>query len=245
MSNDLDEKFDGRCHTIWTILACQALQGFEIRAAANAGKHLCFSGQRCFNTQAWTSVETSQGVVSVSNLKRPFLFAFEIMVESTVKDMGLAEFGRSEQSVAAVAAAADPHCARLGTVGPAEQRDGLRCGLCWPHIVYVPVPQVAAKIPEVAETILQKHISDDLRVQEVVNENLEVIKVPQEREDVPQSPEETVELVKLVSQERVQQRTVEGTIELVKLLTGTSATADRRGASFSQRARRSGDVGPA
>ena len=35
------------------------------------------------------------------------------------------------------------------------------------------------------------------------NENLEVIKVPQEREDVPQSPEDTVNLLKLVLQERV------------------------------------------
>ena len=42
---------------------------------------------------------------------------------------------------------------------------------------------------------------------QVVKENLEVIKVPQEREDVPQVSEETVELVELVSQERVQQGT--------------------------------------
>ena len=61
----------------------------------------------------------------------------------------------------------------------------------------------------------KEHISDDLPVQQVVKENLEVIKVPQEREDVPQSPEETVEfvkLVKLVSKERVQQQTVEETV---------------------------------
>ena len=70
----------------------------------------------------------------------------------------------------------------------------------------MPAPQIAAKIPEVVETILQKY---DLLVPQVVKENLEVIKVPQEREGVPQSPEETVELVKLVSQGRGQQRNVE------------------------------------
>ena len=56
--------------------------------------------------------------------------------------------------------------------------------------------------PEVVETIPQEHISDDLPVPQVVKENLGVIKVPQEREDVPQLSEETVEMVKLVSQER-------------------------------------------
>ena len=72
-----------------------------------------------------------------------------------------------------------------------------------------PVPQIAAKIPEVVETILQEHISDDFPVPQVVKENLEVIKIPQEREDEPQSPEETVEFLKLVSQERVLQRSPE------------------------------------
>ena len=38
-----------------------------------------------------------------------------------------------QQSLAAMAAAAGAHCARLGTVEPDEQRDGLPCGLCWPH----------------------------------------------------------------------------------------------------------------
>ena len=61
-------------------------------------------------------------------------------------------------------------------------------------VVGVPVPQIAAKILEMVETIPQEHISDDLPVPQVVKENLEVIKVP------PQSPEETVEWVKLVSQ---------------------------------------------
>ena len=65
-------------------------------------------------------------------------------------------------------------------------------------------------------------------LQQVVKENLEVIKVPQEGEDVPPSPEETVELVKLASQERVQQRSLEKnedvpqsaeeTVELVQLV---------------------------
>ena len=91
-------------------------------------------------------------------------------------------------------------------------------GLRVEQIVDMPMPQIAAKIPEVVETIPQEHMSDDLPVPQVVKENLEVIKVPQEREDVPQMPEETVELVKLVSQERVQQRTVEETVELVKLV---------------------------
>ena len=77
------------------------------------------------------------------------------------------------------------------------------------QIVNVPVPQIAVKIPEVVETIRQEHTSDDLPVPQVVKENLEVIKVPQEREDVPHLPEETVKLVKLVSQERGQQRTAE------------------------------------
>ena len=77
------------------------------------------------------------------------------------------------------------------------------------QITDMPVPQIAAKIPEVVETIPQEHISDDLPVPQVVWENLEVIKVAQEREVVPQVPEETTELVKLVSQERVQQRTAE------------------------------------
>ena len=85
------------------------------------------------------------------------------------------------------------------------------------QIVDMPVPQISAKIPEVVETIPKEDISDDLPVQQVVKENLEVINVPQEREDVPQSPEKTVELVKLVSQERGQQLTVEETVELVKL----------------------------
>ena len=40
-----------------------------------------------------------------------------------------------------------------------------------------------------------------------------MIKVPQEREDAPQSSEETVELVKLVSQERVQQWSAEQMVE--------------------------------
>ena len=45
------------------------------------------------------------------------------------------------------------------------------------QIVDVPVPQIVAKIPEVVETILQEHISNDLPVPQVVKENLEVIKV--------------------------------------------------------------------
>ena len=53
---------------------------------------------------------------------------------------------------------------------------------------------------------------------QVVKENLEVIKVPQEREDEPQSPEETAEMVKLVSQERVQQRTAEVPVDVVELV---------------------------
>ena len=87
------------------------------------------------------------------------------------------------------------------------------------------VPQIAAKITEVVGTIPQEHISDDLPVPQVVKENLEVIKVPQEREDEPQSPEETV---KWVSQERVLQRSPEKiedepqsseeTAEMVKLV---------------------------
>ena len=60
----------------------------------------------------------------------------------------------------------------------------------------MPVPQIAAKIPKTVETIHRKHISEDLLV-------------PQEREDVPQSPEETAELVKSVSQKQVQQRTAD------------------------------------
>ena len=83
------------------------------------------------------------------------------------------------------------------------------------QIVDMPVPQIAAKIPEVVQTILQEHISDDLPVQQVVKENLEVIKVPQGEQ---RSVEETVELVKSDAQERVQQRTTEETIELVKLV---------------------------
>ena len=94
------------------------------------------------------------------------------------------------------------------------------------QIVYVPVPQIAAKIPEVVETIPQEHISDDLPVLQIVKENLQVIKVPprglklvsQERgqqgtaekiEVVPQTPEETIEAGTLVPHERVQQRTAE------------------------------------
>ena len=49
------------------------------------------------------------------------------------------------------------------------------------QIVDMPVPQIAAKIPEVVETIPQEHISDDLPMPQVVKENLEVIKVSQER----------------------------------------------------------------
>ena len=75
--------------------------------------------------------------------------------------------------------------------------------------VGMPLPQIAAKIPEVVETIPQEHISDDLPVPQVVKENFEVIKVPQEREVVPQVPEETVELVKMVSLERVRQSSPE------------------------------------
>ena len=72
--------------------------------------------------------------------------------------------------------------------------------------------------PTSRSSITQEDISDDLPVPQVVKENLEVIKVPQEREVVLQEPEEIAELVKLVSQERVQQRSVEETIELVKLV---------------------------
>ena len=73
-------------------------------------------------------------------------------------------------------------------------------------------------VPVVVETISQEHISDDLPVPQVVKENLEVIKVSQERgqqwsaervEDVPRSSNETAELVKLVLQERGQQQTAE------------------------------------
>ena len=69
--------------------------------------------------------------------------------------------------------------------------------------VDLPVPRIAEKFPEVVETITQKHISDDLPV-------------PQECEVVPQVPEETVELVELVSQ--VQQRTAEVPVDLVELV---------------------------
>ena len=44
-----------------------------------------------------------------------------------------------------------------------------------------PAPQIAAKIPEVVETIPQEHISDGLPGPQVVKQNVEVIKVPQER----------------------------------------------------------------
>ena len=42
-----------------------------------------------------------------------------------------------------------------------------------------PVPQIAAKILELVETISQEHVSDDLPLPQVVKEDLEVIKVPQ------------------------------------------------------------------
>ena len=72
------------------------------------------------------------------------------------------------------------------------------------------VPQIAAKIPVVVETIPhQQHVPDDLPVPQVVKENLEVIKVPHKREVVPRVPEETADLVKLVSQKRVQQQFME------------------------------------
>ena len=64
--------------------------------------------------------------------------------------------------------------------------------------VDVPGPQIAAKIPDVVETIHQEHVSDDLPVPQVVKEDLEVIKVPQKREFVRHVPEVPVELVKLV-----------------------------------------------
>ena len=48
---------------------------------------------------------------------------------------------------------------------------------------------------------------------QVAKENLEVIKLPQERENVPQSPEE---LVKLASQDRVQRRSAEETVAEVE-----------------------------
>ena len=96
--------------------------------------------------------------------------------------------------------------------------------------VVLPAPQIAAKILEV---VAQEHISDDLPVPQVVKENLEVIKVQQEREDVPQSPnetvrvqeqmqqrntEETTEVVSLAPQERMQQRTVEEMVHLINLV---------------------------
>ena len=81
------------------------------------------------------------------------------------------------------------------------------------QIVDVPVPQIAAKIPEVVETIAQEHISDDLLVPQVVKENLEVIKVPQEREDVVQSKE----LETLVSEDRVQQRRAEALVPVPQI----------------------------
>ena len=45
-----------------------------------------------------------------------------------------------------------------------------------------------------------------------------MINVSQKREFVPHVPEETAELVKLVSQERVQQRTAEVPVDLVELV---------------------------
>ena len=65
------------------------------------------------------------------------------------------------------------------------------------QIVDMPVPQIAAKIPEVVETISQEHVSDDLPVPQVVKENLEVTKVPQEREDVPSVARRDRRVVKL------------------------------------------------
>ena len=36
--------------------------------------------------------------------------------------------------------------------------------------IVVPVPQIAAKIPEVVETLPQEHVSDDLLVPQVVSD---------------------------------------------------------------------------
>ena len=93
------------------------------------------------------------------------------------------------------------------------------------------MPQIAAKIPEVVETVAQEDTSDDLPEPQVAKENLEVIKVPQEREGVPQLTEGTAELVKVVSKERVQQRTAE-----------TGAVV---GLAARERVQRRGGVGPA
>ena len=81
--------------------------------------------------------------------------------------------------------------------------------------VDVPVPQIAAKIPEVVETIPQEHISDDLPEPQVVKENLEVIKVSQER--VQQRSKRCASIAR-------RDRRV-GEVGL----TGTRATRDRRG----------------
>ena len=72
----------------------------------------------------------------------------------------------------------------------AEQQDGLRSGQeeedaeriserMPAQIVDVPVPQIAAKIPEVVGTTSER-IENDLQVPQVVKENREMIKVPQD-----------------------------------------------------------------
>ena len=90
----------------------------------------------------------------------------EIVAECTVKDMGLAEFDQSQQSTAAEPCRFGecwrPLCPfrHSGASRAARWAAG---GLCWPHTsastsrAYVPVPQIAAKIPEVVETIPKEH----------------------------------------------------------------------------------------
>ena len=73
----------------------------------------------------------------------------------------------------------------------------------------MPENSIVSDAVEEVETIPQEHVSDDLPVPQVVKEDLEVIKVPQKREFVPQVPEETAELVKLVSLGRVPMETAQ------------------------------------
>ena len=103
--------------------------------------------------------------------------------------MGLAEFDQSEQSTTTEPCRFDggcwrPLCPFRHSGADRAARWAAEWALLAAHerideqIVHMPVPQIAAKIPEVVETITKEHISDDLPVQQVVKENLEVIKGP-------------------------------------------------------------------
>ena len=78
----------------------------------------------------------------------------------------------------------------------------------------VPVPQIATKIPEVVETILQERIWCMFEEPQVAAKILEVIKVPQiDNFSVPQVAAEILEVVEITPKDRISERMHKQTVD--------------------------------